>query len=139
MQRKDVVRALHAEAKSESWIECDHAVHRNFHEENSNSSVTVIPKVLAKIPMLIFAGDQDIICNYMGLESMIQAMTWNGATGLGVYCFLFGSFLIRLTWVVIQTVQTESWSVNNRPAGTWVLSRNLTYAKVGFTMTFPAF
>lgn len=34
--------------------------------------------------MLIFAGDQDIICNYIGIEAMINAMTWNGATGLGV-------------------------------------------------------
>ncbi len=33
---------------------------------------------------MLFAGDQDFICNYMGIESMIQSMTWNGDTGLGV-------------------------------------------------------
>lgn len=37
--------------------------------------------------MLLFAGDQDFICNYMGIESMMQAMTWNGGTGLGVSAF----------------------------------------------------
>ena len=37
-----------------------------------------------RVPVLIFAGDQDLICNYVGLENTIQALTWNGATGLGV-------------------------------------------------------
>ena len=50
----------------------------------SNSSVTVLPRVLERVPVLIFAGDQDLICNYVGLENMIQGLTWNGATGLGV-------------------------------------------------------
>jgi hypothetical protein len=43
--------------------------------------------------VLIFAGDQDFICNYMGLESMIQAMTWNGGTGLGVIFFWSGGVI----------------------------------------------
>lgn len=29
-----------------------------------------------------------------------------------------------------QTVQTQSWAVNNTAAGTWVTSRNLTYVKI---------
>jgi carboxypeptidase C (cathepsin A) len=33
---------------------------------------------------MLFAGDQDFICNYMGQEALIKAMTWNGGTGLGV-------------------------------------------------------
>ncbi|EEB94901.1 hypothetical protein MPER_06212, partial [Moniliophthora perniciosa FA553] len=42
---------------------------------------------------------------------MIATLTWNGETGLG-------------------KVQTKSWSVNSTLAGTWVSSRNLTYAKI---------
>jgi carboxypeptidase D len=79
-----VVRALHASAKSESWTECGGVVHAHFEERHFNASVTVMPRVLEKIPMLLFAGDQDFICNYVGIESMIQALTWNGETGLGV-------------------------------------------------------
>ncbi|KAG6891309.1 Cell death protease [Termitomyces sp. T32_za158] len=109
--RQDVVNALHANAHSGSWTECRGGIHSAFHEITENASITVIPRVLTKIPVLIFAGDQDLICNYLGLESMIKEMTWNGATGLG-------------------TVQTQSWSVNATPAGTWVTSRNLTYAKI---------
>ena len=40
--------------------------------------------------MLFFAGDQDFICNYVGIENMIKAMSWNGGTGLGVSCFSLG-------------------------------------------------
>ncbi|KAJ7771009.1 Alpha/Beta hydrolase protein [Mycena maculata] len=111
LDRADVVRALHAEQHPGSWIECRGRIHQEFHERLSDSSITVLPKVLERIPVLIFAGDQDLICNYMGLEAMIQAMEWNGAKGLG-------------------TVQTQSWSVAGSPAGTWVSSRNLTYAKI---------
>jgi carboxypeptidase C (cathepsin A) len=59
-----------------------------MHERLSDSSIIVLPKVLARIPVLLFAGDQDLICNYVGLEAMIQAMEWNGAKGLGVRGFL---------------------------------------------------
>ncbi|KAF8638538.1 hypothetical protein AX17_002081, partial [Amanita inopinata Kibby_2008] len=111
LDRSDVVTALHASEHSGSWIECRGTIHSHFDEFKLNASITILPNVLEKIPVLIFAGDQDLICNYIGLEAMIKAMTWNGATGLG-------------------TVQTQSWNVNNTPAGTWVSSRNLTYAKI---------
>ena len=84
VQRVDVVKALHAIAPSGNWIECRRSVHSAFHEYSENASITIIPDVLAKIPVLIFAGDQDLICNYVGLEAMIKEMTWNGAKGLGV-------------------------------------------------------
>ncbi|KAJ8594013.1 carboxypeptidase KEX1 [Rhizopogon salebrosus TDB-379] len=111
LARKDVLRALHAEAKSESWVECLGRVGTELRDYLSPSSITLLPSILEKIPVLLFAGDQDFICNYMGIESMIKSLTWNGETGLG-------------------KVQTKSWTVNGSPAGTWVSSRNLTYAKI---------
>lgn len=83
-QRRDVVRALHAEAKPESWVECSGRVSNEMHEYLSPSSITLLPSVLEKIPVLLFAGDQDYICNYMGIENMIKSMSWNGEKGLGV-------------------------------------------------------
>ncbi|KAG2143613.1 alpha beta-hydrolase [Suillus clintonianus] len=111
LARRDVIRALHAEAKSENWVECLGRVSTEMNDYLSPSSVTLLPAVLEKIPVLLFAGDQDFICNYMGIETMIKSLTWNGAKGLG-------------------KVQTKSWTVNDIPAGTWVSSRNLTYAKI---------
>jgi carboxypeptidase D len=83
-QRPDVVNALHAQAKSEAWVECLGRIHGQLRQKNAPSSVTVLPRVLEKIPVLLFAGDQDLICNYVGQESLIQSLTWNGGTGLGV-------------------------------------------------------
>lgn len=33
---------------------------------------------------MLYAGDQDFICNYMGIESLINDMEWQGQKGLGV-------------------------------------------------------
>ncbi|KAF5333394.1 hypothetical protein D9611_002652 [Ephemerocybe angulata] len=109
--RPGVVDALHANAHPGAWKECRSAVHTAFREKEEQSSVTVLPNVLSKIPVLIFAGDQDLICNYLGIENMIRELKWNGAKGLG-------------------NVQTQNWSVNGSSAGTWVSSRNLTYVKI---------
>ncbi|TBU33044.1 alpha/beta-hydrolase [Dichomitus squalens] len=111
LARKDVVSALHADRAPGKWVECKSRVHVEFSTRTSNSSITVLPRVLEKIPVMLFVGDQDLICNYVGVESMIQAMRWNGETGLG-------------------KVQTQSWTVDGTSAGTWVASRNLTYVKI---------
>lgn len=83
-QRPDVLAALHAQAKSEAWVECQSRVGQELGSANDPSSVTVLPRLLERIPVMLFAGDQDYICNYVGQESLIQALTWNGGTGLGV-------------------------------------------------------
>ena len=87
LRRQDVIRALHATDAVAQWEECRGKIHRNFDTKHSNASVTLLPRVLEKIPVMIFAGDQDLICNYVGLEAMMQGMAWNGATGLGVSFF----------------------------------------------------
>lgn len=38
---------------------------------------------------------------------------------------------------LFQTVQTQSWTVDSKAAGTWVTSRNLTYAKVSPVVRSP--
>lgn len=93
-QRPDVVAALHAHAKSEAWVECQSRVPGQLRQGKSPSSVTLLPRLLERIPVLLFAGDQDLICNYLGQESLIQSLTWNGDTGLGVrmgFSFLLDS------------------------------------------------
>ncbi|KAI6100155.1 carboxypeptidase KEX1 [Pisolithus sp. B1] len=110
LDRQDVVRAFHAMSKPESWVECGSQAGRQLNAKLSTSSITLLPDLLERIPVLLFAGDQDFICNYMGIESMIKSMTWNGEKGLGS--------------------RPKLWSVDGQPAGTWVSSRNLTYAKI---------
>lgn len=119
--------AFHADSKSESWVECNGRVGQEMFNRNSQSSIMLMPDILSKLPVMLYAGDQDFICNYMGIESMIQAMEWNGGKGLGVS---LQSFHEEKALTCAKTVETKSWTVDNIPAGTWVESRNLTYVKV---------
>ncbi|KAF8489108.1 alpha/beta-hydrolase [Gautieria morchelliformis] len=109
--RRDVVNALHASAKSESWVECSGPVGQQMKNSKSTASVELLPGLLQKIKILLFAGDQDLICNHQGIEMLIDALDWNGQVGLG-------------------DAKTQGWSVNGSDAGTWVEARNLTYVKV---------
>lgn len=63
------------------------------------------------MPVLIFAGDQDVICNYVGQEMFLKEMTWNGEKGLG-------------------QAPSLAWTVNGTQAGTWQTARNVSYVKV---------
>ena len=50
----------------------------------STASVALFPDLLQKIKIILFAGDQDLICNHLGIEMFIDALDWNGQVGLGV-------------------------------------------------------
>ena len=50
----------------------------------SNASIELFPELLQKMKILLFAGDQDLICNHLGIEMLIDALEWNGQFGLGV-------------------------------------------------------
>jgi cathepsin A (carboxypeptidase C) len=38
----------------------------------------VVPGVLEKIPVLIYAGDADFICNWLGNQAWTDALEWPG-------------------------------------------------------------
>ena len=40
-----------------------------------------IPKILKKIPILIYAGDADFICNWLGNQAWTEALEWPGKAG----------------------------------------------------------
>ena len=111
LRRKDVVDALHAGAKQEGWVECNGRVGGALRNANSPASITLLPSLLEKVNVMLFAGDQDYICNYMGIEYLIEKMFWAGATGM-------------------DGAPTANWVVNGTAAGTWTESRRLTYVKV---------
>ena len=83
-QRREVINALHASAKSESWQECTGRVGQQLKNSKSTASIGLFPSLLQKIKILLFAGDQDLICNHLGIEMLIDALDWNGQVGLGV-------------------------------------------------------
>jgi len=112
LQRDDIRNVFHASGSSESWSECRQAVWDNLHMDKSPPSVRLLPGLLEKIPIMLFSGDQDLVCNYLGAERMIEALEWNGATGF------------------TNTTKPQSWKFNGTEAGEWSSERNLTYVKV---------
>ncbi|KZT42934.1 alpha/beta-hydrolase [Sistotremastrum suecicum HHB10207 ss-3] len=112
LRRPDVVMALHAGDKSEAWQECNGRVGGELTNRHSTSAITLLPDLLEHINILLFSGDQDFICNYIGTENLVNSLEWNGAVGLG------------------SSAETLPWAVDGIDAGTWITSRNLTYVKV---------
>jgi carboxypeptidase D len=110
-QRSDVVNALHAQAKQEAWQECSGRVGSILQNRDSPSSIALLPKVVEKIRVLLFAGDQDVICNYVGQERLIERLEWKGDKGM-------------------QGAETKTWVVNGTDAGTWQEARGLSFVKV---------
>jgi carboxypeptidase D len=84
LRRPDVVTALHANKKETAWVECDGRVSSELHMRNSPAAVALIPHILdSGIKVMMFAGEEDLICNYKGIERSIANLNWGGATGFG--------------------------------------------------------
>ena len=59
---RSVKSAFHANRKNGGWTECNGNVGANFWVQYSKPSVFLLPELLQQIPILFFAGDQDLIC-----------------------------------------------------------------------------
>jgi len=128
LQRKDVLSALHATDKPEAWRECNGIVGSHLTNQHSKASIGLFPKLLTKIKIMLFAGDQDLICNHIGMEALIEGLTWGNQTGFGVS---FHNYIrLSCSSMFLQDAKAQGWSVNGTDAGTWTEARNLTYVKV---------
>ena len=87
LHRPDVRKAFNVNEKNkpEAWIECNSRVGSALSSSEDEAAVTLLPDLLAQgIQILIFAGDQDLICNHIGLERMIDNLEWQGKRGYSV-------------------------------------------------------
>lgn len=114
LHRTDVIKALHINPdKKTGWQECNGAVSSHFRARNSIPSYQFLPDLLAEIPIILFSGDRDLICNHIGTESLIDNMKWNDGKGFetspGVWA------------------PRRDWTFEGEPAGTYQEARNLTY------------
>ena len=73
-----VMAALGAKKK---WSDCNHAVAMMFEMSGDwmHDYQTMIPDQLAAgIRVLIYAGDQDYICNWLGNRAWVRGLKWPG-------------------------------------------------------------
>ncbi|KAF4120576.1 cathepsin A (carboxypeptidase C) [Geosmithia morbida] len=78
LNKESVRKAVGAEV--DSYDSCNFDINRNFvfagdwmkpyHE--------LVPKILEEIPVLIYAGDVDYICNWLGNEAWTNELEWSG-------------------------------------------------------------
>lgn len=108
-RKEEVMRHLNLEQDIQ-WSECSNTVSLHFKAKNSLPAIHLLPLVLEEIPVLLFNGNRDIICNYMGTEGFIREMTWNGRKG-----FPDGA---------------SDWLADNDIAGYIKTDRNLTFVNV---------
>lgn len=112
LQRSDVLEAFHAQGKSSPWQQCNNTVGSQMWSPKSLPSINLFPELLEIMPILLFAGDSDLMCNWIGIEQSIRHLTWRGSTGFS------------------PNATSKEWYVNGTLAGTWQEERNLTWVIV---------
>ena len=114
LRRQDVIEAIHvSKGKQSGWSECGGAVGASFDAAKSKPSITLLPSLLEQMPVVLFSGDQDLICNHLGTEELIHNMEWNHGKGFE---------LSPGTWA-----PRRDWTFEGKPAGKYQEARNLTY------------
>lgn len=81
MNKKEVMKALGAEVSS--FDSCNFDVNRDFlfNGDWMLPFHKFMPGILEKIPVLIYAGDADFICNWLGNQAWTNALEWEGKAG----------------------------------------------------------
>ena len=112
-----MVKALNIDTskKKSGWTECSGAVSGAFRARNSPPAITLLPSLLEHVPILLYSGDKDLICNHLGTEELIHRMTWLNGTG-------FEDPPGSGSWAPRQP-----WTFDGEPAGFYQTARNLTY------------
>ncbi|KAI5301331.1 Cell death protease [Ascosphaera pollenicola] len=95
LRREDVKKALHINAdKKTGWEECSGSVSKQLQNRNSKPAVQLLPSIIdAGVPLLLFSGADDMICNHIGTEDMLANLQWADAKGFGDaprYDWVFG-------------------------------------------------
>lgn len=76
LHRKDVLEALHLPSTVD-WKECNGPVGLYFKAKHSSPSIRIIPTLIEdNIQVVMFNGDQDLICNHLGNERLINTISW---------------------------------------------------------------
>ncbi|KAJ1677487.1 Cell death protease [Spiromyces aspiralis] len=113
MNRPDVHQALNVPESNapERWVECNNGVQSHLRGDTSSPASQKLPSVIKSIPVMLFVGDQDLVCNYIGIEWMIGNMTWNNQKGF-------------------TSNKGMQWLLDGEDTGLIMSERNLTYIKI---------
>jgi cathepsin A (carboxypeptidase C) len=75
--------ALHVSSEVKKWESCNNAVNVMFASDwMRNFQQTLIPMLESGVRVLIYAGDVDFICNWMGNKAWTLELPWSGKAAL---------------------------------------------------------
>lgn len=63
------------------WHECSGSVGSHLRAKKSYPAIKFFPDLLKELEIVLFHGNRDIICNYIGAEDMIKRLDWGGQKG----------------------------------------------------------
>ncbi|KUL89509.1 hypothetical protein ZTR_04457 [Talaromyces verruculosus] len=78
LNQAEVLKAVGAEV--DSFDSCNFDINRNFLFKGDwmKPFHKLVPGILEEIPVLIYAGDADFICNWLGNKAWSDALEWSG-------------------------------------------------------------
>ena len=109
-QRADVLSQLHISNKTILWTPCSDPVFDQFSQIEFEASVHLLPYILERIPIVLYNGQHDFVCNYLSIENMLTNLTWNRQIGFNQ-----------------SNANKQSWIVHGQIQGYFLSARNLTY------------
>jgi hypothetical protein len=82
LNRADVRKALHVGPLTSRYVECaDPPYNALSHQDGLGAVGELVQLLHAQIPVLLFSGQFDVICNHIGTQKMLDKMEWNGNAG----------------------------------------------------------
>jgi len=94
------------------WVSCSMSVHSDMMGDWGHRFDTVLPELLANgVDVLIYAGDKDLICNYVGNRAWVDKLPWEGADD----------------WAAAKE---ETWTVDGEAAGSVTSAAGLSFLRV---------
>jgi len=92
---------------NQQWELCETGPYFALTDDMQKTSEVLIPAILQQIPVMIYNGNYDLICDWMGTAAWSDAMTWPGQQ----------KFL---------QAPNKTWAgANGQPAGTYKSAQNL--------------
>ena len=85
LNRKDIREKLGVPPEFPKWEECSNSVNRRFSRDWMHNFDIKIPDLVNNdIPVLIYAGDADYICNWLGNHAWVMDLKWKGKEGFNL-------------------------------------------------------
>ncbi|KAG5994263.1 hypothetical protein E4U54_003151 [Claviceps lovelessii] len=81
LNKPEVMQALGVEVNS--YDSCNFDINRNFLFQGDwmKPYFKLVPQILDQMPVLIYAGDADFICNWLGNQAWTNKLEWSGHDG----------------------------------------------------------